>query len=157
MRAFVGCVACYNSGRIVGQWFDAIDAADVTIADLHDGKDCPGGGEELHCYDTESLGHGECSPTEATERARILANADDPDVLMAYWLAVGGTLEHAAHDFADAYCGTGTGPDYAEQLADELGVNASAWPASCIDWKRAWRELTHDGYFESEGYIFRSV
>lgn len=157
MRAWVGCLGCYNAGRLIGDWHDAVDAADVTIEDLHGGKPCPEGGDELHCFDTEGIGHGECSPAEATRRAKILAEADDPEALLVYWQHVGGDLETAARDFPDAYCGAGRGEDYAEGLADELGLNTCTWPASCIDWEHAWHELTYDGYFEAEGYIFRSV
>ena len=29
-RAWIGCLACYNEGRLVGDWYDAINAAEVT-------------------------------------------------------------------------------------------------------------------------------
>ena len=59
-------------------------------------------------------------------------------------------------NFQDAYCGQGeghseadAGADYAAQLAEELGAwdGTPNWPASCIDWEAAWRELViGDGY-----------
>lgn len=36
-RVWIGCLACYNSGRLVGDWHDAIGAVDVTTADVHGG------------------------------------------------------------------------------------------------------------------------
>ena len=165
MRAYIGCMACYNVGALVGQWVDAIDAGDVTIADLHDGKACKHGNEELWCYDTESLGVGECSPGEAAERARVLASVDDPDALLAYVSDIGCDLAHAKRKFEEAYEGThDSGADFAKQLADDLGgmPRSLRWPFTCIDWQAAWRELERGGGFfavpcESGGvYVFRS-
>lgn len=34
-RVWIGCLACYNTGRLVGDWHDAIGAADVTTTDVH--------------------------------------------------------------------------------------------------------------------------
>lgn len=165
MRAWVGCMACYNSGALVGQWYDAADAGDVTLADLHDGKPCPNHGEELWCYDTEGLGGGELSPSEVAERADILSHADDADALLAYWRSVGGDLADADDTFADAYCGEWQdGEDFAQDLAEQLGAvdSHTQWPMSCIDWAAAWRELEMGDYFtercETGGvYVFRSI
>lgn len=164
MRVWVGCVGCYSAGRLVGQWHDAVDADGLSVADLHDGKPCPHG-SELHCYDSEGLGGGEFSPGEAAKRARLLADCDDPGALLAYWQSVGFDVEHATQEFPDAYCGHwDSGADYAQDLAEQLGAvdSHAQWPLSCLDWTAAWRELTHDGYFEAPCdaggvYVFRSV
>lgn len=69
LRAWVGCLHCYNSGRLVGEWFDAVDADGVTLADVH--RSAGGsrdGCEELWCIDHENLPvRGEMSPHEAAE------------------------------------------------------------------------------------------
>ena len=72
----------------------------------------------------------------------------------------------------DAYCGRAAGyseeragADYAQELAEELGVKLDQmqWPLTCVDWDSAWRELeTGDGYrLHSLGggdwLVFRSV
>ncbi|WP_283205483.1 antirestriction protein ArdA [Glutamicibacter sp. V16R2B1] len=31
LRVWVDCLHCYNSGRLVGEWFDAVDADEVTL------------------------------------------------------------------------------------------------------------------------------
>lgn len=36
-RAWIGCLACYNNARLVGEWFDAEAADEVTLADVHGG------------------------------------------------------------------------------------------------------------------------
>ncbi|MDO5501213.1 MAG: antirestriction protein ArdA, partial [Propionibacteriaceae bacterium] len=37
-RIWVGCLHCYNSGDLVGEWFDAVDADTITLADVHKGS-----------------------------------------------------------------------------------------------------------------------
>jgi hypothetical protein len=56
----------------------------------------------------------------------------------------------------DSYCGRAegvteerAGADYAQQLAEDLGVKLDQmeWPLTCVDWAAAWRELEiGDGY-----------
>ncbi len=36
-RICAGCESCYSNGRLVGVWVDAIDAADLTPAEIHAG------------------------------------------------------------------------------------------------------------------------
>ena len=44
---------------------------------------------------------------------------------------------------AEGYSEEQAGADYAQQLAEELGMTdgTQAWPLGCIDWQAAWREL----------------
>ena len=56
----------------------------------------------------------------------------------------------------DSYCGRAdgwseerAGADYAQQLAEDLGVKLDQmeWPLTCVDWEAAWQELVMgDGY-----------
>jgi antirestriction protein len=167
LNAWVGCVACYNAGRVVGKWCEAVDAGDLTIANVHKGQPCPNQGEELHCYDTEGLGILECSPSEATERAKILADAYVPDALLKYASATGISLAQAAEEFEDAYCGEySNGEEFAQQIAEDIGAldRDAKWPMTCIDWAAAWRELElgEDYWSYPAGgggcvYVFRSM
>jgi hypothetical protein len=34
--------------------------------------------------------------------------------------------------------------EHAQQLADELGFDTDSWPATCVDWERAARDLCMD-------------
>jgi hypothetical protein len=77
-RAWVGCLACYNGGSLVGEWLDADGLEDSdTLAAIctHPGH------EELWVFDTDGLPGGEMSPDEAARKARALtdylAAADD--------------------------------------------------------------------------------
>ncbi|MCT1602875.1 antirestriction protein ArdA [Kocuria sp. p3-SID1433] len=55
-RVWVGCLSCYNAGRLVGLWFGCADAEDVDLAAVHRGQyrvtsEC----EELWCLDVDTL------------------------------------------------------------------------------------------------------
>lgn len=63
-RVWIGCLSCYNEGRLVGEWVDATNAGDLTPNDLHG---IPTTHEELWVFDLEGFpsGTGEMSPTAA--------------------------------------------------------------------------------------------
>ena len=60
--------------------------------------------------------------------------------------------------FEDSYQGEySSDEDFAQEMAESMGFKASRdWPASCIDWEFAAKELMYD-YFEENGYYFRSL
>ena len=89
----------------------------------------------------ELFGMGDDDPTGwASLIAELDADGIDPD-----------TVE-------DSYCGRAegvteerAGEDYAQQLAEDLGIlprlDRVEWPCYCIDWAHAWQELVlSDGY-----------
>ena len=184
-HVWVGCLGCYNAGGLVGRWVDAIDAGDVTVESLHDDATTQLGSpvgeldpyyrshEELWCFDHEGFGgllSGECSPAEAQRIAEAIGELDEwqpVEAVAAFLGNYGGSItdDGALADFEESYAGEyRDGAEYAEQLADEIGaVDADAgWPTACIDWERAWRELTVGGdYWEADApggvYIFRAV
>ena len=68
----------------------------------------------------------------------------------------GEDLIHGACAIRDSYF-----EDYAQELADDIGAlpAGNAWPAYCIDWARAARELQHDyslAEFDGVDYWVRS-
>lgn len=93
-RVWVGCLACYNEGRLSGDWFDAENAEDVTIEVVHAAAGYHGGAghEELWCMDHEGFDgilDGECSPMEASRLARVLDKCDEegiPRAAFAAWV-----------------------------------------------------------------------
>jgi hypothetical protein len=160
-RAWVGCLGCYNAGRLVGAWFDADDAPTsmeefdhagvfrpwVHFAEVH---------EELWVFDHEGFGGvlaGECSPVQLRELAELIDEARDrgiPVQVVAHWVSDGNSTADTREfldGLQDAYCGHfDTGADYAQHLADEIGsAPADTWPYNCLDWERAWRELQYGG------------
>ena len=55
-RVWVGCLACYNSGRLVGVWVDAASAEDLSLADVHrEAGRVWLGCEEVWCLDTDGI------------------------------------------------------------------------------------------------------
>lgn len=77
-RAWVGCLACYNDGRLVGSWLDADGLEDDATLDAICSRF---GHDELWCFDVDGLIGGEMSPAEAAIQARALEDlalqADD--------------------------------------------------------------------------------
>jgi len=53
------------------------------------------------------------------------------------------TYEDCYQGEAEGYSSEQAGADYAQQLAEELGMTdgTQTWPLGCIDWQAAWREL----------------
>ena len=193
-RVWVGCLGCYNAGALVGAWVDALEAEQL---EPHEHLASAGirspacgrleGADERWCLDLEGFGgfaSGEMSPSEAQRIAEQMAaiEADGQDLgAVAAWLdwesePVPEDWSNVSERFADEYAGhADSGPDYAEELAEELGafvvdageygtnpVDVSGqWPFGCIDWSRAWRELElGDGYAEVEDpaggvFVFR--
>ena len=68
-RVWIGCLAHYNEGYLIGDWFDAVGADEVSLADVHRGSGRPYAAcEELWCFDLELIPvDGEMSPHEAAE------------------------------------------------------------------------------------------
>lgn len=50
---WIGCLSCYNAGSLVGNWYPAEEAGDITPEDIHD---CETSHEELWIFDHEGLG-----------------------------------------------------------------------------------------------------
>lgn len=163
-RVWVGCLACYNDGGLVGQWYDAADAAEVTPQQLHMaqgigmtdnsyviGQELYGPHEELWCFDIEAPHESlarEMSPMEATRLFEQIEAAKDAlyncpwQAFVAFAANVGEELtEDTASDAEDRYRGEfDTFRDYADEWADEmLGVPST--PCDGRVWDDAMREL----------------
>lgn len=132
-RVWVGCVACYAAGRLVGEWNDAVHADEVSCDDLHraNGLTVIGGShEETWVYDHENLPvAGECLPSQAARLGRRIAEAD-PWLREAFiaWIGNGTIIEDVDHcpdleSFTEAYAGQWPSfRDFAEQRVDDLGL-----------------------------------
>ncbi|MFE2104333.1 antirestriction protein ArdA [Kitasatospora sp. NPDC059463] len=156
-RVWIGCLACYNDGRLTGEWYDADTADLVTPEDLH-----PGGTdhEELWVMDHDGflgLLDGECSPSEAAALAEVLAEIPSFERQpFAAWFSVygGGTtdLTAALCEFRDAFCGEWPSEAHYAQEHAESGLDEqekeifTRWPFNALDWERAADELFSSGY-----------
>jgi antirestriction protein len=186
MRVWIGCLACYNEGTLLGQWYEADEAGEVTTRELHAAAGVPttddgyligrdawfGPHEELWCLDVDEAPEGlhrEMSPSEAQEIGDLLNELErqriDADAFAAYCSHVGADFkEDTISDFEEAYNGEwDSREDFAQELADDLGLvpDEQPWPLSYIDWERAARDLFMD-YFDAPApggriYVFRSI
>lgn len=121
MKVWVGCLACYNEGRLVGEWVDALQASDYVPCHR------AGHGEWL-VFDTDTPWiTGECLPSEAqtiAEAVEALPDHLDRDAVLAYVSGVMGFEDVRAFDvsrFEDAYRGEFESTRaYTDELFDEL-------------------------------------
>jgi hypothetical protein len=109
------------------------------------------------CDAMEVLGLGDDDPSGWAELvAQLDADGLDPD-----------NIEDAYQGRTEGWSEEKAGADYAQQLAEDLGLppklDGCTWPMSCIDWEAAWRELEMgDGYRlhdigGGDWLVFRSV
>src|SRR5690606_2414363 len=99
--AWVGCLHCYNSGRLVGRWYNLTDPDDLAVIEgddddsgatsllqsVHAPHNPTGQCEELWVMDHENLPiEGECSPAELVKIAELHdeVTTHDPDGWAAY-------------------------------------------------------------------------
>lgn len=129
-RVWIGCLSCYNSGFLVGEWYPAVDADEVTVYRLHQAVDAPKFGcEELWVLDHENLPvKGELSTSEAAEWGRLIESvpARERAAFLAYCQSpacdVGDDLP-SVEAFRESYCGTWDSlRDYADHLAEDCAV-----------------------------------
>lgn len=173
-RVYVACLSCYNAGRLVGGWQEAAEADAVSIYALHANNltsarpDC----EEMWCFDTCGLPLSrECSPTEAAEWGRMLAEVDEwqRDALLA-WVRSGDYVMEgmgpmpSLPDFEEQYAGEWASfREYADSLADDLGmlVGIPDEVARYFDWDLWTRDLAYDYTTEPAPgggvFVFRSL
>ncbi|MBU1800856.1 MAG: antirestriction protein ArdA [Actinobacteria bacterium] len=129
---WIGCLACYNEGDLVGNWYAAMDAAAISTDSLHQDAGHPQrvDHEELWVMDHEDLPTtGECSPHIASAWAHLLAELDEWErPAFVAWVRSAGTYWidgdglPSTQDFRDAYSGQWFSfTDYAADLLDQTG------------------------------------
>ena len=134
-RAWVGCLACYNAGRLLGEWVDGLEAADLDTDTLHAGQGVTvdplyGDHAELWVMDHEGyagLLSGECSPTEATALASTIDTLGGDLAAYAAYAGHVGEAYATVEGFRAAYRGQfGSVEEYAEEYLDGKGDLPSA-------------------------------
>ena len=171
-RVWIGCLACYNEGRLIGDWFDAETADEVTTYDVHGAHSRADSHDELWCFDHENIPiSGEMSPADAAAwgeafdevgehlRPALIAWVESGD-----YVAEGTGDLPSISDFEERYCGEWESfDDYASELADDIGLltDVPEEIARYFDW-RAWtRDLAFDYVVHDnpEGgvFVFRNL
>jgi len=170
---WVGCLGCYNGGRLNGEWVDARDCDDLAALGLAKQDEngvywCNScGADEFWIFDTDTQikeYQKEMSIQSAKEKAEHLdaglEAGHDVEALSAWMSWTGEKDLSDLSGFEDSYQGHHEGGlvEFAQELAAELygkELEEARWPFSCIDWEHAARELSHD-YYEEGGHIFRA-
>ena len=172
-RVWIGCLHHYNSGYLVGHWFDAATADEVTLADVHEGSglDCAEC-EELWVFDIESIPvRREMSPSEAAEWGGVYeeAGGEQWPALCAWvesgdYVTEGDTDLPCVSDFEERYCGAWESfEDYAREVADLIGLltDVPEEIANYFDWDSWTRDLGFDysTYDDPDGgvFVFRNM
>lgn len=126
-RVWVGCLHCYNSGRLVGGWFEADERGSLDdIEEVHDRSDAPvtESCEELWVMDHENIPHkGEMSTVTADEWLSAYEDIDDDDQWEAFcgWIDNTGNDASSVGDFQDNYQGLyHSTEEFAQELADSV-------------------------------------
>lgn len=166
-RVWIGCLACYNEGRLVGDWFDAASADEVTTYDVHGAHSRADSHDELWVMDHENIPvRGEMDPITAAAWGRCLAEVDEHlRPALCVWVESGDYVAEGAgdlpstSDFEERYCGAWESfREYAENLADDIGLLADVPEeiARYFDWQAWSRDLAMDYsvYDDPEGGVF---
>ncbi len=161
-RIYAASLADYNNGHLHGRWIDASQEPEdlhAEISDMLASSSIPGA-EEWAIHDYEGFGNFRLSEYESIDTvARIAHGIAEHGTVFAHWVDhVGTTDTDALEHFDDHYLGTwGSLSDYAEQLLDDLGVNAdrlvSGWlsPYVSIDYEQLGNDLATDLYVSEDG------
>lgn len=126
-KAWVGCIHCYNSGELVGEWFEAAEAADVTLDVLHLEHPLTKGCEELWVFDVDGLPVSEeMDPLTAARWGNLVGFIDERLQPAFYaWIEVGAASLDSdglpdPEAFEDAFVDVYTDfREYSDRLADE--------------------------------------
>lgn len=170
-RAWVGCLACYNAGKLVGEWVDAVYANDITPQDLHGDKALAESHEELWVMDHENIPvRHEMNPSTATAWGEVFAEVREYQwealcawVESGYYVAEHDGAIPSISDFGDRYCGEWMSfQEYAENRVEEYGLlnDVPDEVARYFDYEGWARDLKFD-YFTHEKdngnvFIFRA-
>lgn len=127
---WIGCLACYNAGQLVGEWFECDEAS--AAQEWMDSHEQRTGHEEYECMDTDNLPCGTVPWTGEdvlTEWAdaydTVTGKGANPDLWRAYlaWHDDMGVSDPDPSGFEDAYCGEYDSElDYTYELVEDMGM-----------------------------------
>ena len=152
LRVWPGCLACYNAGRLVGEWMDASEAAEYRcpVNPTH---------EEFQCLDHEIPWiSGEIGATTATEWAEAVANVEDHEaeafVIFAKDQGWRSPADVDLENFRDRYEGEWESAEaHAYELLNQSGESDKTPGYFMLRFDEvAWQQ---DFTFDS-GHVFRS-
>ena len=165
-RVWIGCLSCYNEGRLIGEWFEAATADEVTLADVHGTHSWASARDELRVFGHENIPvRGKLDPLAAAEWGRVYTEVGPEHwPALCAWVESGDyvaerTARASISDFEERYQGHWDSfREYAEQLADDIDLLADVPEeiAQYFDWEAWSRDLVFDysTYDDPEGGVF---
>lgn len=161
-RAWVGCLGCYNEGRLTGAWLELDEGLDLSpvLAAICTRPNH----EELWCFDVENLGSSEeMSVPEALERAEAMRGL--LEAAESRGLPVPVALQYVENsnckpgswpDVADAFqCSVEDEADYVLEYLENSGIELPSWLH--VDYRGSFEDLTSGMTsirYEGELYLF---
>lgn len=157
-KAWVGCLHCYNNGDLVGSWFEAAEAADVTLMDIHAPEMTTDSCEELWVFDVDGLPVSEeMDPLTAAQWGNLINNIEYKLHPAFYaWVEAGAASldadglpdpEAFQETFVDVFTDF---REYADRLADEtLLIDASDEVRRYFDYEQFAHDLRMDYFVEA--------
>lgn len=144
-RIWIGSLADYNAGRLIGEWVDATDldemyeALDRVLAQSKEEV-----AEEYYIGDHENFGDFKVYTYEPLDILSAVGEAiDEHGPAVAAWIAYTGDQDYALATFDDAFCGKhDSEKDFAYDQADAMGIDKVPAPwRNYIDWDLYARDL----------------
>ena len=167
-RAWVGCLSCYNSGRLLGKWIDGTECEDLesagiatleTVGDYTAPRCVKCFGDEFSVMDHENylgLISGECGISEAAGQLAEINDDNEREIVIA-WL--GNGMQFDLDTMRDCYLGEySSDQDMAEEYISGTGMldgKEMEFLARYFDYESFARDLMND-IFEFNGHYFRS-
>lgn len=153
-RIWLGCLNCYNNGRLVGEWYDAIDLYNDedlgTAANVHEQGGHPAGEycEEIWGFDHENMPTtDEMGRDDACQWGELYEELGDDDdwPIFCAWVADGNTP--SVSEFADHYQGHWDDfRTYIENMEESCGTfsGCSELVMRYFDWDSYANDAQHD-------------
>lgn len=172
-QVWIGCLQCYNEGRLVGSWYPASEAGDITTSKLH-GRPIPREThEELWVFDLEGFPEAnEMDPATAQKWGDLYDEVGDERwPALCAWVRSGSHVEDgdgmpSVSTFDERYVGEWEDfATYAQQYAESIdlfdGLPAGHDAVRYFNW-RSWIQDLEQGFtVEPSGnggvWIFRDA
>lgn len=167
MKLYVGTYAKYNNGDLTGKWLDLDDYADneefmAACRELHkDEKDPELMFQDCDCeWDWEKSLYTECGSYEDYYEVKDALDRSNLDAkVFEAWINATSNeaTAEAVKECKVQYCGYYDDPtDYAEEIMSECcDMREIPYAIKChIDWNGIWRDMSYEGYYWENGYIF---
>jgi antirestriction protein len=159
--AWIGCLGCYNSGRLIGKWIPGLECDDLHAAGLTDsaGKCNRCGADEFLALDHENfyglLDGGEPNPMECYEMALKLDDVAEyeRDILKA-WLSNGMNFD--LDQMRDCYIGQfSSDEDMAREYVESTGLlnDVPDYLSRYFDFESYARDMMFDMFAVDDHYF----